>query len=62
MIEIPLFPASNMDTKWTLSQILPYRDANRAAMGEISAARPLKMPAWPLTVPAGSREIVNGLI
>ena len=52
----------DMTTKWALSQIMPYRSANRASAGGISAGPCLKIPAWPLTVPAGSREIVNDLI
>jgi hypothetical protein len=35
---------------------------NLAPTMVISTPHGLKMPPWPLTVPAGSREIVNDLI
>jgi hypothetical protein len=52
----------DIDHKWELSQILPYRTAKRGLTGGISAAHCLKTPAWPLTAPAGLRETINDLI
>jgi hypothetical protein len=62
MIALSPFLPELVDIRWELSQILPYRSAHRALTSEISAADRLKMPPGPLTVPAGSREIVNDLI
>jgi hypothetical protein len=52
----------DIDHKWELSQILPYRSAKRGLTAGISAAHCLKTPAWPLTAPAGLREIIHDLI
>jgi hypothetical protein len=48
-----------MNIKWALSQILPYRSANRVPFGKDSAADCVIGPPRPLTATAGSREIVK---
>jgi hypothetical protein len=60
----------DIDIKWELSQILPYRSAKRAQMEGISATQGLKQglkqvlktSPRPLTALARSREIINELI
>jgi hypothetical protein len=52
----------DIDIKWELSQILPYRSANRALTGGDSAVCCLKNTPGPLTVSARLREIINDLI
>jgi hypothetical protein len=52
----------DVDIKWALSQILPYRGANRPSIGGISASVGRKYLPQPLTVPAASREIIKELI
>jgi hypothetical protein len=64
----------DIDVKWELSQILPYRGAKRAQMDGISATQGLKeglkeglkqvrkTSPRPLTALASSREIINELI
>jgi hypothetical protein len=55
----------DIDIKWELSQILPYRSAKRAQIGVISATQDLKhclkTSPRPLTALARSREIINEL-
>jgi hypothetical protein len=52
----------DIDIKWELSQILPYRGANRAQSSGISATHCPNVPLEPLTAPARPREIIKELI
>jgi hypothetical protein len=60
MAMISLF-AQDIDIKWDLSQILPYRSAKRALWPNSGCPLTEKAPQ-PLTAPAGSREIIKELI
>jgi hypothetical protein len=54
--------AQDIDIRWELSQILPYRGANRALAGGFPAAHCLKAPLSAVDRLASLREIVNELI
>jgi hypothetical protein len=52
----------DIDIRWELSQILPYRRANRELEAGISAAIAQKRRFAPLTAADGLREIIKELI